>query len=67
MIPLVKENPDEFPEAEEHCCFCYQITPYWYAKKDVAVCPTCAKTHKVEEVPTKEQWCLDIREKIMNE
>lgn len=53
----------EFPEAGLHCwplercCFCRRATPYWCVEKDVAVCPTCASTRDLDEVPTKAEWC----------
>jgi predicted amidophosphoribosyltransferase len=55
-IPLRKEPESLTPWGSERCCFCRNTTPYWYAKKDVAVCKTCAKTHTIEEVPSKEEW-----------
>jgi hypothetical protein len=51
----VKLEPWEGP-AMERCCFCRTRTKYWHPKKDVAVCPDCAKVRKVSEIPTKEEW-----------
>lgn len=41
----------------ENCCKCRAPTRYWYAAKDVAVCPECARTMRVADVPTKAEWC----------
>ena len=59
MIPIQHEGEEAgaaFPSVQELCCFCFQRTSYWYVRKDVAVCPACAKTHRVSEVPTKDIW-----------
>lgn len=53
----------EFPEAGpnwwplERCCFCRRSTAYWCVEKDVAVCPPCASSHELDDVPTKAEWC----------
>lgn len=44
------------PPPYERCCFCRTPTSFWYTPKDVPCCPTCAKTHKVDDVPTKLVW-----------
>ena len=43
--------------AVDRCCFCWKPSSYWYLRRDVVVCPTCAKTHRVSEVPSKQVWC----------
>lgn len=43
-------------EAQELCCMCRAPTRYWHYS-DVALCPTCAKITKREELPTKADWC----------
>ncbi|AOG03149.1 hypothetical protein [Bosea sp. RAC05] len=48
----------------EHCCFCYVVTPYWYPKKDVAVCLVCAAEHDVDEVPVKRDWCAAVQDRF---
>lgn len=40
----------------EHCAFCRAKTRYWFAKKDVAVCPACAEGRTASEVPSKRDW-----------
>ena len=49
--------------AMERCCFCWKRTNYWYSPKDVAVCRSCAKTHKVSEVPAKRDWIKECLSK----
>ena len=53
-IPVVKE-PDDFKEhlhgATEVCHFCKKSTLYWHENTNNPVCPKCAKTHKVAELP----------------
>lgn len=44
-------------EVMENCCMCGEFTRYWYRRKDVALCPNCAKKTKLCELPTKEEWC----------
>lgn len=60
MIKVEREPTDltgEFYGAMEQCCFCWKKTPFWYAPKDVAVCPDCAEKHSAKDVPNKEIWC----------
>lgn len=52
---------DGFSDGGEHCCFCHRITHFWYEPKDVAVCPSCAATRLVRNVPNKEDWCASVR------
>jgi hypothetical protein len=39
-------------DPRENCAFCRAGTRYWFAKKDVAVCPACALDHTASEVPS---------------
>lgn len=57
----VEREPEEFGDPIEPCAFCYQATGYWHTPKDVAVCQSCAKTHKEEDVPTKEAWISKVK------
>jgi hypothetical protein len=40
----------------ERCAFCRSGTRYWFAPKDVAVCPRCAETKSARDVPSKRAW-----------
>lgn len=61
-VPVKPEEPARPPY--EPCCFCERPTPNWTAMKDrppeaqVACCRLCANKHEPEDVPTKEDWCL---------
>lgn len=56
MIPIERE-PKEFDSLpSERCCLCKAPTRYWHTPLDVAVCPACAQSAEVEQLPTKEQW-----------
>jgi hypothetical protein len=46
-------GPDD---VRERCAFCRAKTRYWFAPKDVAVCPTCAEIKTASQVPTKRDW-----------
>jgi hypothetical protein len=52
-IPLVKEDDYLFKETgvREKCHFCKTRTMYWHANTNNPVCPSCAKLHKVSELP----------------
>lgn len=56
MIPIVKE-PEDFKilfglrGVYEVCYFCAKDTDYWHWRTNQPVCPSCAKTHKVAELP----------------
>lgn len=62
MIPTVQEPKKltEFPM--DACCFCRAGTRSWTKiaarplGEQVACCQGCAKTHKVAEVPSKDEW-----------
>lgn len=43
-------------EPRENCAFCGRKTRYWFAKKDVAVCPACAQDKNARQVPSKAEW-----------
>ena len=57
MIKVVK---DDFPSymPGEPCALCTKPTNYWYEPHDVAVCPECAKTASVADVPSKRDWLI---------
>lgn len=61
-VPIHRQPKTE-PPPFERCCFCEHHTPYWTSIKSrtpgqqVACCPTCAKTHRVKDVPSKKLWC----------
>lgn len=44
-------------EVQERCCKCRKPTRWWYAPKDVAVCPECAAYTTPEDLPSKDEWC----------
>ncbi len=53
MIPVAKE-PQEISEGYggiEVCHFCQTPTRYWHENTNNPVCPSCAKKHKVDELP----------------
>lgn len=57
----VELEPKEFGQMGlERCVFCREKTSYWY-KKQVALCPTCAKKAKRSQVPDKRAWCAAMR------
>lgn len=77
MIKVVCENPlperhvgtqaqrDKAARAyfdREKCCFCRNLTSFWCKEKDVACCERCARFAKLEDVPSKAEWCR--RERI---
>lgn len=52
----------------ELCCLCWAPTPFWARAEeidengdanDVACCPTCARTHEPNDLPSKEAWCAE--------
>lgn len=47
-------------EMAERCCMCRAKTYFWHAS-DVALCPDCAKTTKLADLPTKQAWCNSER------
>jgi hypothetical protein len=65
-IPIVHDSALGVPSSEpaENCCFCFCRTRYWNTKRDVSVCPDCAKTRKVAEIPLKAVWCEQVEEKF---
>lgn len=53
-IPIVHEGQDvveEFGNLVEQCHFCKVPTRYWHENTNNPVCPSCAKVHKVAELP----------------
>jgi hypothetical protein len=54
-IRVVRES-EELGGPFERCCFCHTPTPFWYEPNDVPVCERCAKSKKLSEIPTKEEW-----------
>lgn len=52
-IPLVKEPEDLIRETGvyERCHFCKTKTDMWHDNTNNPVCPSCAKAHKVSELP----------------
>lgn len=42
---------------KENCCLCRAPTHYWHKPTDVALCPNCAQTAKLEDLPSKKEWC----------
>lgn len=54
-IPLRKEDPELFEEfgVHENCYFCNSKTDMWHNNTNNPVCPKCAKTHKVAELPNR--------------
>lgn len=54
-IPLVKESEEERKEwgnVIENCYFkCGNKTIHWHWRTNQPVCPDCAKSHKVAELP----------------
>lgn len=57
MIEVVHDKEPRWMPAEP-CALCNTPTRYWYAPKDVAVCPECAKGANPEDVPSKRAWLV---------
>jgi hypothetical protein len=53
VIQIAKEA---LPPPHEDCTCCSKPTPYWSVMKDVPVCPGCAKTFELNDIPTKQDW-----------
>lgn len=62
-ITLVRDPDRLVRMGIEECCFCWKPTRYWSAK-DVAVCPQCAEVKTLNQVPTKDEWCRQARERM---
>jgi hypothetical protein len=70
-VPIVKEPDELIQELHrlELCCFCFDPTPYWTNLKkrapggQVACCPGCAKFEYQKDVPSKNKWYYDPRNK----
>ena len=56
----VEHEPDDYPLPYEHCCKCGMPTPYWYTKKDVALCRPCAEKYTERDIPSKNQWIASV-------
>lgn len=57
MITVVKDEAvADNILGEERCCFCRDLTWFWYREADVAVCQKCARTANPEDVPNKQTW-----------
>jgi hypothetical protein len=50
-IPIAHEGNDVLFGVLEVCHFCRIQTQYWHENTNNPVCPSCAKTHKVAELP----------------
>ena len=55
-IPLTHDGSTP-NQLRERCCMCREFTPYWHAPTDVALCPSCANTTQLSELPSKREWC----------
>lgn len=66
MVEVVLE-PSETPLPNwplENCALCFKPTRYWYEPKDIALCQSCAKTAEAEALPSKVEWCTQVRERM---
>ncbi|WP_156374426.1 hypothetical protein [Pseudorhodoferax sp. Leaf274] len=53
---LKVEHDESSPgEPRERCCMCRSPTPFWH-RSDVALCQSCARTTKLAQLPTKQEW-----------
>lgn len=54
-IPIKKEPEELYLETKvyEHCFFCEDTTDMWHEKTNNPVCPSCAKVHKVSDLPNR--------------
>ena len=50
-----------FASVMEHCCMCRTPTRFWHQPVDVALCPSCADTTAMEQLPTKAEWLAKER------
>ena len=60
-IPIKHEDDEavaEFGGIVEQCHFCGTSTRYWHENTNNPVCPSCAKRHKVAQLP---DWSKAIR------
>ncbi len=65
-IPIVHEGQDvveEFGNLVEQCHFCKVPTRYWHENTNNPVCPSCAKVHKVAELPDHGQAIRALKRK----
>ena len=59
-IPVKHEGANPVFGVIEVCHFCGQLTRYWHENTNNPVCPDCAKSHRVAELP---DWGKEIRKK----
>lgn len=60
----VTHDGDEWGATAELCCRCWRPTRFWYAPRDVALCPQCALTTSRDEVPPKPVWCAQAATRL---
>lgn len=68
-IPLIREPSELIKDSGgvcEVCLFCRQFTRYWHENTNNPVCPVCAKTHKVAELPDHGQSVRRMKRKARN-
>ena len=54
MTISLKKEPEKLRQnfgCYEKCFFCKATTKHWHENTNNPVCPDCAKTHKVAELP----------------
>jgi len=54
MIHIEKEPPEtkaQFHNQLEHCFLCGKKTEWWHIESNTPVCPDCAETHDVKDLP----------------
>ena len=54
--PLPNKGPAGYVDDRERCCFCRERTEFWFVKKDVACCTSCAAFADESDVPDKSTW-----------
>lgn len=53
----VEKEIDTWFNCVEHCCICRAKTRFWFTKKDVALCKSCAEKVDEKDIPSKQEWC----------
>jgi hypothetical protein len=56
MIEVSLEPEPAVWSTIEACCFCRELTRYWFVPKDVACCQKCAGAAEAKDVPSKKVW-----------